>query len=165
MGKFLYRNIIYKMQENYYETFLQKTENKLPGRDNEYIDWITQFMSKIVRDAKLWEPEKTYKYMLTFTLDPNKVDLKDTEKKDKIEKYIENLIRRPEATKAYYVREHNETNTHWHVVVHRSSALKSDYLTYYKKNFGNVHTSRSKSLDDNHSIKYLSKENEIIIII
>lgn len=126
-------------------------------------------MKEIVRDVKSYEPEKVYKYMLTFTIDPNKVKMNDAEWRliniDKVETYICNLMRKPETTKCYYVCEHKTTNCHFHVILYRKSALKSDYLSYYKKTFGHVDVSRSRDLTDTHSEKYLSKESEIIQIV
>lgn len=151
---------------NFYEQFLIKLkENNFDHRAPDLVAFTTENMQKIVHDIKYWEPEKEYKYMLTFTLDPSKVNLKDNDKKDKIEKYISNLIRGPDTIKAYMAREHNDSNTHWHVIVHRRKALKSDYLSYYKKTYGRVDTSRSKNLEDTHSMKYLTKESEIIQIV
>lgn len=151
---------------NKFQQFLDSlTEAGGDHYDPDHLKFIIKNMGGIIHDYKDWQPEKVYKYMITFTLDPKKVNMTDENQKNQIEKYITNLIRKPEVLKAYYVREHSDTNTHWHVVVHRNTALRSDYLSYFKKTYGNVHCSRSKTLDDTHSIKYLSKESEIIIIV
>lgn len=152
--------------ENYYVEFLEKlSENGEDIRSPEMLDFTVRYMKQIIRDARYWEPVKEYKYMITFTLDPKKVDLSDEVLKDHIEKYIVKLLSKPEVLKFYYTREHNSTNTHWHCVVHRTSAMRSDYLTYYKKHYGAVNVSRSRDLSDTHSEQYLSKESKIIKIL
>lgn len=152
--------------KNYYAEFLKKLEeNGDDIRAPDMIDYTQQYMKQIIRDVRDWEPDKIYKYMITFTLDPKKVDINDIQKKDHIENYIVKLLTKPETQKFYYSREHESTNTHWHCVIHRTCALRSDYLTYYKKHYGNVHVSRSKDLSDTHSEQYLSKESEIIKIL
>lgn len=151
---------------NKFQEWLEKSkEFQQDYRNPELLDFTIKNMEAIIKDYKDWDPPKTYKYMLTFTLDPKKHDLTNEEFKNRVELYIVNLIRKPEVTKAYYTREHNNTNPHWHVIVHRSSALKSDYLSYYRKNFGLVDISKSKKLEDTQSIEYLSKESEIVQII
>lgn len=154
---------------NKYQEWIEKSkEYNQDFRHPEMLDFTIKNMPEILRDFKLWEPEKHYKYMLTFTLDPKKFNfstLTVDDYKNDVEDYICNLMRKPETKKCYYVREHDQTNCHWHVVVHRTSPIRSDYLSYYKKKFGSVDVSRSKYLEDTHSIKYLSKESEIVQII
>lgn len=133
-------------------------------RNPDVLRFFISNMKEIVHDVKSYTPSKKYKYMLTFTIDPKKHEV-TSDLKDKIEIYICNLMRKPETTKCYYVREHDKTNCHWHVILYRKSAIKSDYLSYYKKTFGHVDISRSKDLSDTHSEKYLSKESEIIQIV
>lgn len=133
-------------------------------RAPEMLAYTIKHMAEIVRDARDWEPVKEYKYMLTFTMDPKKIENTDMNR-DKIELYICNLMRKAETSKCYYSKEHELTNCHWHVILHRKSALKSDYLSYYKKTFGHVDVSRSKDLGDTNSMKYLSKEGKIYQIV
>lgn len=105
--------------------------------------------------------QSEYKYLITFTLNPSKVDLKDSDLKSKIEAYIVGILKVPENHRFYYSREHDNTNTHWHCIVHRKTPFVQDKLRYYKKQYGNVDISRSKDLTDEHSVKYLGKESII----
>lgn len=151
---------------NYCEEFMKKLEENYDDiRSPEVLDFATKNMKLILSDFAKWKPMKVYKYMITFTCDPTKVDLTNAKKKDQIEKYIVKLLSKPEVSRFYYAREHDTTNTHWHCVVYRSSAFKSDYLTYYRKHFGSVDISRSKNTEDKFTRDYLSKESEIISVI
>lgn len=157
--------------ENYFDLFV-KLESTV-GKE-ELLDFVEKHGSRIWADWKSshhflhQKSEKVkpseYKYLITFTLDPKKVDLKDSKLKDKIEDYIVGLLKTPENHRFYYSREHETTNTHWHVVVHRKTPFVQDKIRYYKKQYGNVDVSRSKDLTDEHSVKYLGKEATIKII-
>lgn len=152
-------------QINNYQLWLDKLQEQDGDiRAPEMLAYTIKHMAEIVRDARNWEPKKEYKYMLTFTMDPKKIE-NNQSNRDKIELYICNLMRKAETSKCYYSKEHELTNCHWHVILHRNKALESNYLSYYKKVFGHVDVSRSKILGDTESTKYLSKEGKIIEII
>lgn len=102
--------------------------------------------------------------MVTFTVDPKKhPDLNQMDKIKQIEKYIVKVCA-PLAGRAYFAREHDNSNVHWHVIIHRNTRLPYEKFGHYKRVYGNVDISRSHQLDDQNSINYLGKESEIQII-
>lgn len=161
---------------NHFDEFIRlfpdswKEKDMSPEALNYWIQHIVQInvdflKSDYLKDKKRKkEKPSEYKYMITFTLDPKKVDLTSSEQKNTIERYIVNLLKCTDNFRFYYVREHEFTNTHWHAIVHRKIPFTQDKLAYYKRKFGNVQVNRSKELDDEFSLKYLGKENEIIYI-
>jgi len=88
----------------------------------------------------------------------------DPEVQDEIEMYIQKLMNQPYYDKVYYVKEHADSNCHWHVVVYLNQVFKQDHVRYYRKKYGNVDISRSKDLSDEHTQKYLSKDPDCQII-
>lgn len=146
-------------------------ENYYNDNSDEALDFVAKYGYQIWRDmstsrhtVKIKVKPSEYKYLITFTLDPKKVDLSNVKTKDKIEKYIVNLLKTTDNFRFYYVREHDDTNTHWHCIVHRTLPMKQDVLAYYKKKYGNIDVSRSKRLADEDSMKYLGKESKIVTI-
>lgn len=135
-------------------------------RCKESLEWIIKHSFHLQRDIKTYKPDEFYKYMLTFTIDPSKVDIScDSDKKvwiEYVDTYIHNLLFKNKTIyRAYYSREHDESNVHWHAIVHCHAAFDHKMLNYYKKTYGLVDVSRSKQLEDENSIKYLGKESEI----
>lgn len=163
-------------QINYFDEFMKKYQadwDTPKSMSDEALDWWARHIVQINMDIHKSEYMKKstakampdeYKYMITFTLDPKKVDMRDESKKVIIEDYIVGLLKVPENHRFYYSREHEDTNTHWHTIIHRKTPFKQDKLAYYKKKYGNFDVSRSKILTDDSSIKYLGKESEIITI-
>jgi len=153
---------------NYFDLFIA---NQQTLTNHEMLDFVILHGKKIWRDldSSIYFSHKKggkvkpseYKYLITFTLDPKKVDLKNAAVKSKIEEYIIGILKVPENHRFYYSREHNDTNTHWHCIVHRKTPFVQDKLRYYKKQYGNVDVSRSHDLSDEHSVKYLGKESTI----
>lgn len=159
---------------NCFDEFVKKYPGFVDGNEKITAEalgyWIVNVVN-INRDIhtseylkEKYKKPKEYKYMLTFTLDPKKVNLSDRAVKSKIEDYIVNLLKTSENDRFYYSREHDDSNTHWHVIVHRKVPLRQDKLTYYKKKYGNVDVSRSKDLSDKNSFAYLGKESAIVTI-
>lgn len=154
--------------ENYFDLFVSNQEILT---QDEMIEFVLAHGPRIWQDMKssayfsTKKGEKVkpseYKYLITFTLNPSKVDLKDSKIKSKIENYIVGLLKVPENHRFYYSREHDTTNTHWHCIVHRKTPFVQDKLRYYKKQYGNIDISRSKNLSDEDSVKYLGKESVI----
>lgn len=133
-------------------------------QSRESLDWIISHSSQLARDMKTYTPNKFYKYMLTFTMDPNKKSgYRVTSRNEQImflEGYIFNLIKNSSNVyRAYMAMEHKDTNCHWHVIIHTKKALNYSMLRYYKKTYGMVDVSRSVEISDENSIKYLGKEN------
>lgn len=143
---------------NYYGEFLKKFELYGNIRVPEFYEWFVCNMEQIHRDAKHYIPPRIYKYMVTFTIDPKRHEPTDALLQERIEEYIVGLFNKDLYDKFYFVKEHATSNCHWHCVVYTSKALKYDRLTYYKTKYGNVDVSRSHELNDEHTMKYLSKE-------
>lgn len=138
---------------------------------DEALDFVATHGYSIWRDmptsrhsVKIKIKPSEYKYLITFTLDPKKVEITDRLKKSKIEDYIVGLLKTSDNNRFYYAREHDDSNTHWHCIIHRTKPMRQDVLAYYKKKYGMVDVSRSKDLSDEHSIKYLGKESKIVTV-
>jgi len=149
-----------------YEEFLQRSEKEVMTRHGPFMDWFIKNIEEINKTAKYYQPPEDFKYMLTFTIDPKKVlNLNDPEIQDIIEKYIEKVLYKVSDDKCYYVKEHADTNVHWHCIIYRNSALKSrDFASFYKKKYGHVDISKSIASDeksDVNSVNYLQKEGQI----
>lgn len=150
---------------NYYSQYLDllmECDNNI--RDDRLVDFTLKHGFEIWEDYRKYKPRKEYKYMLTFTLDDSKVTVPRETYLRKIEAYIVRLLDKPENFRFYYSNEHRSTNCHWHVIIHRYERLKSDKLTYYRKNYGFVHQSKSFILEDQPSVDYLGKENQILTV-
>lgn len=149
-----------------FEEFLERDQKEVMTKNSPFMDWFLANIEEINRTAKFYKPPEDFKYMITFTIDPKKVpDMKNPEKQAQIEKYIEKVLFNVSDDKCYYVREHKDTNVHWHCIIYRKSALKSQsFLTFYKKKYGNIDVSKSISAeekDDVNSVNYLKKEGQI----
>lgn len=143
---------------NYYSEYLKKLDEYGNIRVPEFFKWYMDNMEQIIKDARYYSPPHIYKYMVTFTIDPKKHDPADSILQDRIEEYIVGLFNKDLFDKFYYVKEHATSNCHWHCVVYTGKALKYDRLTYYKSKYGHVDVSRSHELEDEHTMKYLTKE-------
>ena len=147
------------MTENYYAKFLDMCEVHPNPRDPVMVDWLIKYQHLVLKDYITYSPKKIYKYMLTFTLDPKKVnDITSNDVQKKIESYIVSLFKDSRFIRVYYVKEHAQSNCHWHVVIYMNNCFKQDHIRYYRKKYGNVDVSRSHELSDEHTQKYLSKE-------
>lgn len=154
------------MHPNYFQEFVdllyKYNQNE---RHPNIIKFLVAHGDTIMKDYKNWKPKKVYKYMLTFTIDPKKVQgQNDTKVQDSIELYISKLLKDSKYEKVYYVKEHADSNCHWHAVIYSNNRFKQQDIAYYKKKYGNVDISRSHDISDEHTMKYLSKENPDKII-
>lgn len=113
---------------------------------------------------KFWElnkPREIVYQMFTFTTDPAHKDLKAQEE------YIISILKRKENLQIhslYYVKEHFDTNPHFHVVIGSTRSIPPDAFKTYKK-YGFVQKSKKSSLNDNGLQDYLEKENKPIILL
>lgn len=118
-----------------------------------------QMREALCPNGKFIPEKKELKYMFTFTIDPKKVDASTSAVQDKIEKYIVDLIKRvPNVTRSYYVREHEQSNLHWHFIVHSEGFVPKYTFKYYTKLYGLVLSSKSVTQIDDFSVKYMTKE-------
>lgn len=98
--------------------------------------------------------------MLTFTVAPD-----CTKDQQWIEKYIVKLMIKDQTlSTVYYVKEHSDTNVHWHVVIKSLQPYKYAKLDYYKRTIGRVDVDPSQVKHDEFSSKYLEKEGQITIL-
>lgn len=100
---------------------------------------------------------KVYRYMVTFTVNPSLVDPTNEGMQQKIEDYIIKQVNK-HSHEAYIAKEHATTNCHWHVVLLRHKKFKYNEFNYYKKSYGNIDISLSKTESIEDGIKYISKE-------
>lgn len=138
-----------------YREFL-RLSNEKGERHPEVLDYVIKHGFDIIKDARNYTPDMEYKYMITFTVRSELRHMHNT-----IEEYILNLLK-PMCFKLYYSKEHVKTNVHWHCVIHMTSRIVHSKFRYYKQKYGFVDISRSKDLSDENSIKYISKESEVI---
>lgn len=96
--------------------------------------------------------------MLTFTINPKLADPKNHEVQQKIEDYIIKQVNK-HSDVAYIAREHPDSNCHWHVVLLRQRKFKYNEFNYYKRKFGNLDISLSKTESIEDGLKYISKES------
>lgn len=106
--------------------------------------------------------QKTYQYLVTFTLDPTKHPTVTQALEDKIQAYIESQADRPalQVTSLTYVRElHKSGRPHWHAKFLTTKAIRTDAFTQYNKIYGKTDISRSKHTNGQHIDLYINKEN------
>jgi len=111
--------------------------------------------------------EKTYQYLVTFTLDPSKHPNVTQLLEDKIEKYIESQADRPalQCKGFSYTRElHKSGRPHWHAKILTTKALRTDAFTQYNKIYGKTDISRSKHTNGQHIDLYINKENQAKVV-
>lgn len=112
--------------------------------------------------VKEYENEnKTYTYMITFTIDPKKHDVKDTKLHDIIAEYVVGFACKRNALRADVVKEgtdEDHKHTHWHLGLELKKYLDFfNFLKYYRKIYGKVDVSRSWSNDYNNVLIYINK--------
>lgn len=109
--------------------------------------------------------KKTYRYLITFTLDPKK----GPHNIEKIEEYIvKQFHRKPLGIlHAEYVKEGNgqDKHIHWHAAVETSKPLKKDRFNYYIKLYGKLDISRTKAQNLEETLNYINKESQSIVIL
>lgn len=154
--------------KNYFTTALDMSQDDSPLGKEKLIEFISSHSSDILKDSKrhVWpKEEKEYKYMLTFTMDPSVFDdIHDPDTQDLVQLYIEKVLSHRVIHKSYYVKEHADSNCHWHAIIHTKYAYNTNNLAYYRRYYGHVDLSRSTIKTDEFSMKYLEKENKVTII-
>lgn len=140
----------------------QKLEQEKP-RSDELAQLIIQHGLELLEYIKTIKPKKTYRYMITFTIDPKKIDASSTDTQARIEAYIIKQTSKHSDT-AYIAKEHPTSNVHWHVVLTRPKKLKYNEFNYYKSHYGNIDISLSKTESIEDGLKYISKESKPIQI-
>ncbi len=112
---------------------------------------------------------KIYTYMITFTIDPKKHDVKDEKIHSLIQEYIESFAIARTPNKASYVKEGTDTehkHTHWHLGLETKKYIDfSNFLKFYRKTYGSVDISKSWSNDFNNILIYISKSDIVTKLI
>jgi len=127
--------------------------------------------SNLKLKVKEEKKESKYVYFLTFTIDPKKHDNQtDLSFQDTVEKYIikrlsEDSFGQSKTLKLYYVKEHETTNVHWHFILKRSEPFPSQYIQYYRTNYGKCDLRRHQQISTELIDKYMSKENKITYVL
>lgn len=150
--------------QKYVDQFLRNPkDHKVPimlFADNHYCS----LLSKALKERDL----KSYRYMITFTLDPSKYpDVTETILHS-VEEFIEGQGRRQGLSIIHYayVREsHQNGRPHWHASIITTKPLKKDRFNYYIKKYGNIDLSKSKSTNKWEALDYLSKSGTVKTII
>lgn len=129
-------------------------------RSRQCTEYIMHNYLKIYEDALTMKPMKDYIYMLTFTVDPQKVpNMSDNAVQQKIEDYIVKVLRNKTAT-AWIVKEHKDSNVHWHCAIQTDGPFDQKHINYYRKTYGHVDVSRTRTETLENSLKYMKKESE-----
>lgn len=131
-------------------------------RSDELAELIINHGTELLEFIKNIKPKRTYRYMITFTIDPKKV-VATQEIQAIIEAYIVKQVYK-HSDVAYLAKEHPTSNVHWHVVLTRSMKLKYNEFNYYKTHYGNIDISLSKTESIEDGLKYISKETTPIQI-
>lgn len=131
-------------------------------------EWVIEhilrndFHSEYIKQVKAKDIKK-YVYMVTFTVDPNKITELDEEREDEIETFIIKQSKRTALQLNRYdvVKEHHKDGRpHWHVLAVTRKPLKKDRFNYYIKKYGNIDISKSKSGDPVEIENYIHKTGE-----
>jgi len=129
--------------------FIALTGLNMFGYPNYCLDWMKAKQQN--------NPNKKYRYMITFTLDPKKSP-SPTEAKQWILRNVINPLHRPH--EVYYAEELTQAGVpHWHVVGSYLKPIKKSLFKYYQTKFGLIDFSPMKGGNDLTSgIAYISKE-------
>ena len=137
--------------------------NTKDERDKIYLEYVhkynryIEFHNAFKRYHKRLENEnKTYCYMLTFTL---KDEIKE-DKFDEVNHYIISQSQRDalQVKNCWLVKEfHKSGKPHWHMSIETHKCLKKSRFKYYQNKYGNVDISKSRVKDLHESINYMSK--------
>lgn len=152
------------LNRNYFGEWYALCQNMETLKDLQVAaDFCKENCERISRDQAFFTfPQPELKYMYTFTIDPKLIDASTIEVQDTIEKYIVNMISRIDnVTRSYYVKEHPDSNVHWHFIIHSKGFVKQDHLKTYRRKYGRVDCSKSVSKTDEFSVKYMKKEGVI----
>lgn len=133
---------------------------------------VSKFAVELKKQIKARDKKnKRYMYMITFTCDPRKIDVKCDFMMKANEEYILDRLKKPglKLVRLEYVREGGDDthkHTHWHCgVVSKRYLDKWDFKTYLK-NVGRIDVDISKSSNFKHIQVYMNKpENKFPSII
>ncbi len=107
------------------------------------------------------ELNKTYTYMLTFTIDPKKHNVDDVKLHNILEEYIIDFAERRNPLKCDIVKEggdEDHKHTHWHLGLELKKHIDfSNFLKHYRKKNGNVDITKSWSNIYNNILIYINK--------
>lgn len=138
-----------QMTEDELETYLTITSHKT--------------ICKLMKQHK----GKDYHYMITFTIDPKRHDVKSEELHKEIQNYITKRTKMLKVQQAYIVQEggdEEEKHTHWHVSLLSKKPIKGNRFAYYKIKYGNYDYSPSKNGNNEEALNYMSKQTEPVLI-
>ncbi len=127
---------------------------------------VRELFNNKKRFVEMWAKHhkiiKSYRYLITFTIDPKKYENQEIPY-DGIEEYIIKQFTSRKAlkiSKAYISKEGDgvEKHIHWHVNVESTKSLTKDRFNYYIKKYGNIDFSPTKSQNLESGINYISKD-------
>lgn len=126
---------------------------------------MEQFHKKL---QQYYEHNKTYLYMVTFTLDPNLNTLNE-ELYAEAEKYITKLLLSDKNfTNIKIVKEggdEDHKHIHFHSLIKSTKFLKNNFFSHYIKKYGKIDKSTSKSGNREHIITYISKQHRPLTLL
>lgn len=135
------------------------------GKKNRAVKLFLRNYEDITKNARdyldsLDVKKKTYFYLVTFTMKPECVA-----QADQIEAYIKKqFTSRPslQIVTAHIARELTKAGIpHWHVQVESSTPLSKDRFDYYRKIYGHVDVSKTRSQNPQKTLEYISKETHV----
>lgn len=105
--------------------------------------------------------DKSYTYMITFTINEKKYDVKSKDLHNEIEEYIIGFGEQRKPQRCDLVKEgtdEDHKNTHWHLGLKTKKYIDfSNFLKFYRKKYGIVDVSKSWSNDYNNILIYINK--------
>lgn len=146
--------------------FIDKTKQGLPlqqcGSIGDLIRKYKYFSSYYKEYVKIYEDkDKTYTYMVTFTIDPKKHNVNDIKLHDEIENYVIDYALARKPIRCDYVKEgtdEDHKHTHFHLGLETKKYIDfSNSLKFFNKKFGNTDISRSYSNIYNNVLIYINK--------
>jgi len=99
---------------------------------------------------------KLYCYFITYTIDPQKLDLFDEAKA-----YVDSRINLEYVTRTTTVVEHPDENVHFHQILYSTKPLqKSIHFKHYMTKFGFVDFKPANPKNDQKMVDYITKEGK-----
>lgn len=165
-----------KSQKDFINGYIKNTGNGgfITGEDNDkFIKLIIdgelppRLFAKMVKQYE--QKNRTYTYLVTFTIDPKKWELNDNNY-DVIESFILKTLKRRGLNILFssIVREGSDKDhkhTHWHCAIITSKCLKEQYFSTYISTYGNIDVAatvdQTLSIQDQiiNKLNYMSKQN------
>lgn len=148
---------------NYWLDWLNETDEQIKEDKMYFISSHQDVYSQFIIQAQQWAKDKEctkkeYIYFITFTTRP--------ETREGSEEFLKSQAVR-ESLKIVsfsYVKEHTETNLHYHVLLTSHKSLEKSVFKHWISSRGNIDFKRVKPETLNTVKSYMMKENQPIVL-